>query len=336
MSSFQQPFMQAASSSSMGNGGQRHGIEGDILPDHYFPSIAWLRQYGMSMYRWSGDSSDWLEFALNLPPDIAPLLVGADGSKVNELQAQSGCKIWIDREVLRGADALFLVFHRGANGQPSNANMNLALDIISNRFKQLVQLGLISSPRLSPAPVSAVGVGVGAVSSSMSWAGAGSSLGLGLSTGNSGLTAFAPEEDVGKYDYFDFSADSDMQLPVGLGGMDANEWLAAAAARRPPTRRPEPMKVMPLPGGYVQRALEIPREAVGIIIGQGGKKIKDLCVNSGAKIQFRVNKTAEREGRPGLLEIQGTPDNVDQAMQLIWDLLHIVGKEYVEVPVHRK
>ena len=36
-----------------------------------------------------------------------------------------------------------------------------------------------------------------------------------------------------------------------------------------------------------------------------GKKIKDLCTLSGAKIQFRVNKTAEREGRPGLLELQG-------------------------------
>jgi hypothetical protein len=87
--------------------------------------------------------------------------------------------------------------------------------------------------------------------------------------------------------------------------------------------------------GYVQRWLEIPRDSVGLIIGQGGKKIKDLCTLSGAKIQFRVNKTAEREGRPGLLELQGGFDNVDQGLQLVWDLLLLLGKEYQEVPVQR-
>jgi GTPase Era involved in 16S rRNA processing len=34
--------------------------------------------------------------------------------------------------------------------------------------------------------------------------------------------------------------------------------------------------------------LEIPRETVGMIIGHGGKKIKDLSAASGAKIQFKV------------------------------------------------
>jgi hypothetical protein len=102
-----------------------------------------------------------------------------------------------------------------------------------------------------------------------------------------------------------------------------------------------------------------------------------------------VNKTAEREGRPGLLELQGIymymnidvfacvyvytfiyvyklsyiyiyihiyiyvyiyiyiyiyvciyiyiggNENVDQGLQLVWDLLHLLGKEYQEVPVQR-
>jgi GTPase Era involved in 16S rRNA processing len=39
---------------------------------------------------------------------------------------------------------------------------------------------------------------------------------------------------------------------------------------------------------YIHRGLEIPRETVGMIIGHGGKKIKDLSAASGAKIQFKV------------------------------------------------
>ena len=118
------------------------------------------------------------------------------------------------------------------------------------------------------------------------------------------------------------------------------DWSTVPARRNPgsSTRRPEPLKLSSAEGqggGYVQRWLEIPRDSVGLVIGQGGKKIKDLCTMSGAKVQFRVNKTAEREGRPGLLELQGGVENVDQGLQLVWDLLHVLGKEYQEVPVQR-
>jgi hypothetical protein len=120
-------------------------------------------------------------------------------------------------------------------------------------------------------------------------------------------------------------------LPLTL-----NPSVPARRVALPSTRRPEPLRVLSLqPGGYVQRWLEIPRDSVGLVIGQGGKKIKDLCTLSGAKIQFRVNKTAEREGRPGLLELQGGFDNVDQGLQLVWDLLRLLGKEYQEIPVQR-
>ena len=68
-----------------------------------------------------------------------------------------------------------------------------------------------------------------------------------------------------------------------------------------------------------------------MVIGHAGKKIKELSAASGAKIQFKVNKSAEREGRPGTLELQGSAESVDQALQLIWDLLQVVGKSYNEV-----
>jgi hypothetical protein len=103
--------------------------------------------------------------------------------------------------------------------------------------------------------------------------------------------------------------------------------------RKPRSERPPPLKSSRgATGGFVERLLEIPREVVGLIIGLGGKKIKELCLESGAKIQFRVNKTAEREGRPGLLEVQGSFENVDKSLQLVWELLQTLGKEYNEIP----
>jgi hypothetical protein len=48
---------------------------------------------------------------------------------------------------------------------------------------------------------------------------------------------------------------------------------------------------------------------------------------------FQVNKSAERDGRPGYLDVSGTPENVDAAMHAIWDLLQAVGKTYTEIHV---
>jgi hypothetical protein len=50
----------------------------------------------------------------------------------------SGCKMWLDVENLKGREAVFLVFLRGAAGQPSNTSMKNALDILSNRMKLLL------------------------------------------------------------------------------------------------------------------------------------------------------------------------------------------------------
>ena len=130
-----------------GGGGNGEGIETDILPESAFPSVAWLRQYGMHMFRWAGDSNEWTEYAMHLPPNIASAMFGTDyanpgpqGSpSLTELQSASGCKMWLDKETLMGREEPFLVFLRGPAGQSSNTCMNVALELVSNKMKLLLQ-----------------------------------------------------------------------------------------------------------------------------------------------------------------------------------------------------
>ena len=348
------PSAPSSSSAPLSVTGQE-GIEADMLPESAFYSVAWLRQHDMHMYRWAGDASEWTEYAMHLPAKIAPFFSTGPSpyiSVMSELQT-SGCKMWVDKETLLGREATFLVFLRGAAGQPSNACMNTALDILSSTMKillpqialqsQLQPFGSIGSNRLSPfspppPPPHLVPSAMGVLFPSTqpsAWGAAGLST---TSTGAVGGNGDEEDQSIMSDEYYD-PEDLARSLSL-LEGTDASdsEWCTVSTKRfttSVSSIRPEPLRVQTLTGGYVQRWLEIPRDSVGLVIGQGGKKIKDLCALSGAKIQFRVNKTAEREGRPGLLELHGGADNVDQGLQLVWDLLHLLGKEYQEVPVQK-
>jgi hypothetical protein len=95
--------------------------------------------------------------------------------------------------------------------------------------------------------------------------------------------------------------------------------------------RPPLLKLAPHPTGQVRRYVEIPSELIGLVIGHGGRKIKDLSTDSGSRIQFKTSKTSEREGKPGVLEVQGSAESVDKALHMVWELLQSVGREYREV-----
>jgi hypothetical protein len=358
-----QPFSPALSiGHSSGQEGGHEGIESDILPESAFTSVAWLRQHGMHMYRWAGDAAEWTEYAMHLPPSISPFFSfdpssSSFSSLLSELQC-SGCKMWIDKETLMGREATFLVFLRGAAGQPSNVCMNNALDLLSNKMRLLLpqisslSFGSIGSNRVSTPPLpppsllnpSGLTVAVPMRQPHSAWGAGASFSGIGAdSTPSVGPIGEEEDHSTVSDEYYDPEA---LAISLSLLGEGTEgpgtetDWSTVPARRNPgsSTRRPEPLKLSSAEGqggGYVQRWLEIPRDSVGLVIGQGGKKIKDLCTMSGAKVQFRVNKTAEREGRPGLLELQGGMDNVDQGLQLVWDLLHVLGKEYQEVPVQR-
>ena len=136
-------------SGGAGGSGSGEGIEADILPESAFPSVSWLRQYGMNMFRWAGDSNEWTEYAMRLPPNIASAMFGPDYANLgpqgqgnpalSELQSASGCKMWLDKETLMGREEPFLVFLRGPAGQSSNTCMNVALELVSNKMRLLLQ-----------------------------------------------------------------------------------------------------------------------------------------------------------------------------------------------------
>ena len=347
------------------------GIDADIMPESAFPSVTWLRTYRMHMYMWAGDTKEWTEYAMHLPSEFLHIFLGNDALiKISDVIRISGCEVWISEEMLEGRAEKFIVFKRGYSGQPSNSAMNVALDLISASLKQyfstlsagvsshlpkppsssmlLNNIGgssnlgntfvpnltafpalTSSNPITNPTPVEQSGklnTSWQNIVSSFASAGHKSSSTSTLASSLSALTS-----SVG--DSLDFTIDSSLvDLQQSDKDLASNPFSLSSIIRGPKKDRPEPLRIPVSASGYVQRSLEIPREVVGLIIGQAGKKIKELCSESGAKIQFRVNKTAEREGRPGLLEVQGSKENVDMGLQLIWDLLQMLGKEYVEVP----
>jgi hypothetical protein len=267
--------------------------------------------------------------------------------------------------MLEGRSEKFIVLRRGYNGDPSNVAMNHALEFISTSMSQYITkfspgVGLLKPTSMTfKSPSSPSLIGFPALSGSIpptvdnstkagtsSWQSIVSSSGktasnsataASSSSSNLPSTALNSLLDPLSSDYLDSTSHLEALLAdnasAAMHSSNTPKGSEAANVPRGPRKdRPDLLRVAATPSGYVQRSLEIPREVVGLIIGQAGKKIKELCSDSGAKIQFRVNKTAEREGRPGLLEVQGSRENVEQGMQLIWDLLQLLGKEYVEVP----
>lgn len=300
----------------------QQGIDNDNLPSSTFPSVGWLRQYNMHMYRWAGDNKEWTEYAMHLPRELINVVLGNDTKAgMAEIQRISRCEVWLDEETLGGNRERFIVFNRGSSGQPSNQSMLDALDTVSDIMRKwssssslLSAPGQQSQPQPPPSAQQAPQQQQQSMNASSTQLLASRILGSGSSV---------PDVPVGG------SKETAASLASSIFDLGLESELPLIDAKFVQKDRPELLKIPA--SGYVQRSLEIPREVVGLIIGQSGKKIKELCTESGAKIQFKVNKTAEREGRPGLLEVQGSAENVDKGLQLIWDLLQLLGKEYNEV-----
>lgn len=164
--SFRQSGLGTLGRSVMGTdlqGGQSQvgGIDSDVVLDNTFPSVSWLRGYDMHMYRWAGDTQDWTEFAMHIPPHIEQHLFGLNKTNISEIQHRSGCAMRVEAEMLRGRSETFLVFTRGPIGHPSNLSMASALELISNLLSQPVAQQILNgSTNLSNSGFSSLGGGL--------------------------------------------------------------------------------------------------------------------------------------------------------------------------------
>jgi far upstream element-binding protein len=76
-------------------------------------------------------------------------------------------------------------------------------------------------------------------------------------------------------------------------------------------------------GGYqgTSKTIEIPNGRVGVIIGKSGETIKNLQLQSGAKIQVTRDLDALPGSQTRPVELSGTPDQISRAEQLINEVL---------------
>ena len=261
-----------------------------------------LHPLGITLHHWvfDGVNSEWLENAFYIPDTISRALKLDDHSGLNELSARyPQCDFrLVDSTIRTGSmKEKFLVVTVKGTKAAIDALIQATVNIPPSTPGSVNKwASLVASP---PVATTAPSVKEFAVADSMI-----DSLIASVPTANTGATGSSSA-----------SVASDSPVTVGIKLKD----------------RPPLLKLTPHPTGQVRRYVEIPAELIGLVIGHGGRKIKDLSTDSGSRIQFKTSKTSEREGKPGVLEVQGSAESVDKALQMVWELLQSVGREYREV-----
>jgi len=75
---------------------------------------------------------------------------------------------------------------------------------------------------------------------------------------------------------------------------------------------------------YDVRKINFPADMVGCIIGRGGKKITEIRQISGSKINISpIDLSKKNECKEREFTISGTSDNIDRALQLIYEQLEV-------------
>ena len=128
------------------------GLEVDLLGDEAFPSMAWLAQHRMHMYRWAGNETEWTEYALRLRPDVLAHFranrPGASVSVLEQIKAGSGCDVSLQAEKLKGKEETFLILVRGDTGLASNTAFIIALELANKVIREYLESDL-SGKRIS-------------------------------------------------------------------------------------------------------------------------------------------------------------------------------------------
>ncbi|KAK4507104.1 hypothetical protein PRZ48_000838 [Zasmidium cellare] len=74
-------------------------------------------------------------------------------------------------------------------------------------------------------------------------------------------------------------------------------------------------------GGHIEKTIQVPSEAVGMIIGKGGETIKDMQRTTGCKINVNQPKPPDHTRN---IDLAGNPRAMEEAERIIWEKVETV------------
>ncbi|XP_047035079.1 far upstream element-binding protein 1 isoform X2 [Helicoverpa zea] len=291
---------------------------------------------------------------IRVPDKMVGLIIGRGGEQITRLQAESGCKIQMAPD---------------SGGQPDRLCTLTGSREAIQRAKELVnQIVNHRGRENAPQHPEGQGSGGGGGMPPMPRGGGGALAGnlpigradwvqncddeimlpgpkVGLIIGKNGKTIKQLQEQSGaKMVVIQEGPNTEYEKPLRISGDPAKvehakqlvyELLADKDMQQGGGQR-QPQYDDSYPGhdqgnGLATNATEVlvPKVAVGIVIGRGGDMIKKIQAETGCRVQFHQ----ERDDGPGdkRCYLQGKPHQVDQARQMIEDLISSVNRREQEV-----
>ncbi|RVE46353.1 hypothetical protein evm_008976 [Chilo suppressalis] len=267
---------------------------------------------------------------IRVPDKMVGLIIGRGGEQITRLQAESGCKIQMapdsggqpdrvctltgSREAIQRAKELVnqIVNHRGRENAPQHQDGN---------------------PNVGNMPPMPRGGGGGlATTEEIMLPGPK----VGLIIGKNGKTIKQLQEQSGaKMVVIQDGPNTEYEKPLRISGEPSKVEVAKQlvfellADKEMPARPYDDYGQDH--GGHNNNSTEVlvPKIAVGVVIGRGGDMIKKIQAETGCRVQFHQ----ERDDGPGdkRCYLQGKPHQVDQARQMIEDLISSVNRREQEL-----
>ncbi|XP_060807118.1 far upstream element-binding protein 3 isoform X2 [Amyelois transitella] len=278
---------------------------------------------------------------IRVPDKMVGLIIGRGGEQITRLQAESGCKIQMAPD---------------SGGQPDRVCTLTGSREAIQRAKELVNQIVNHRGRENASgqfePQGGGGGGGGSMPP-MPRGGGGGGGGLatteeimlpgpkvGLIIGKNGKTIKQLQEQSGaKMVVIQDGPNTEYEKPLRISGDPSKvehakqlvfELLSDKDMQGGPPRQYDDA-YSPQDGNGLANSTEVlvPKIAVGVVIGRGGDMIKKIQAETGCRVQFHQ----ERDDGPGdkRCYLQGKPHQVEQARQMIEDLISSVNRREQEV-----
>uniref|UniRef100_A0AC34FBH2 K Homology domain-containing protein n=2 Tax=Panagrolaimus sp. ES5 TaxID=591445 RepID=A0AC34FBH2_9BILA len=248
---------------------------------------------------------------IEIPDNVVGLVIGRGGDQITTIQQQSGCRVQMAGEPTPQQTRLCTL--NGARINIDRARNMISEVITRTNMKNNGQMTPNSQQAAAPTtPTPGGGIPPGCIQRILSIPGTK----CGLIIGRNGDTIKSLQETLG----------------VKMLLIQENQTISHGPKPLRITGTPDKVEnacrtiesIINSEDGRPQYAKSVgevivPRSSVGIIIGKSGETIKRLINESGCKIQFKPDEDPNTPDRCATL--QGTPDQIARATQMISDLL---------------